>query len=332
MRERARGRGPWVAAALALAALCAGEALIRRDVPDSVLILAAALAYGMGAYGSPRPGAVAAGGLLALLLAVSIADDGVWVPQTFSVVGPWLAGRAVRSRGLLVAALERQARELAAEEEALARLAVRRERARIARELHDIVSHSLALMVVQAGAGRMAAPEPGDGAARRFATIRDAGERALAEMQRLADVLGTERDDETGPQRLHRVLADARGAGLRVRAALPAELALPPELDDVLHRIVQEGVTNALKHAPGAELELRVDLRDDELAVELRDSGAAPHATLARSGSGLGLGGLRERVADAGGELEAAPAPGGGWRLRARLPVPVAAAVATPQG
>ena len=295
MREVARRHGPWAGAAVALAVLCAGEALVRRQLPDSVLVLVAALAYGAGSYAAPRRGALAAGALLALLLAVSSTRDGTWVPQTICVAGPWLAGRAVRSRRLLVAALERRTRELAAEEEALARLAVRRERARIARELHDIVSHSLALMVVQAGAGRMAAPEPGDGAARRFATIRDAGERALAEMERLADVLGTERDAAAGPQRLHRVLADARDAGLRVRAALPADLALPPELDDVLHRIVREGVTNVLKHAPGAKLELRVDLGGDALDVELRDSGAAAHGTLAQSGSGLGLDGLRAR-------------------------------------
>ena len=273
----------------------------------------------MRRHAPTRLGAAAAALLLAGLLAGFGIPEDSWVPITICVAGPWLAGRAVRSRRALVVALAERNRELAAAEAEHAELAVRRERARIARELHDIVSHSLAVIAVQAGAGRMSAPEPADVAAARFAAIRGAGRRTLVEMERLAAVLRDGEPDDG--DRFHRLLDAAAGAGLRVRAgAFVPETDLPPALADVAHRIVQEGVTNALRHAPGAELHVTLARRGGDLLVELRDTGAGAAAPPVGTGAGLGLAGLRERVAEAGGRLEAGPAPGGGWRLTARLP------------
>jgi signal transduction histidine kinase len=205
----------------------------------------------------------------------------------------------------LVAALAVRELELEREQEAFARLAVQHERARIARELHDIVAHHLAVMVVQAGAGRMAAAS-GDTSRRaeRFAGIRAAGGEALDEMARLLELL------EAGRESLPRLLERARAAGLTVR------YDGPDELGEDARRIVQEALTNALKHAPGAAVEIEV--RGDELSV--RDGGARTRLTLAETGAGVGLAGLRERAEAAGGRLAAGPTPTGGWEVRATLP------------
>ena len=285
---------------------------------DLALIGVGALSYALGAYARPAAGTVAVLVLLVALEAAFGIPDDSWVPLAVCTVGPWLAGRAVRARRGLVAALAERTRELEAEEAAFARLAVRRERARIARELHDIVAHNLAVMVIQAGAGRME-PAGAPAAALRFAGIGEAGGQALAEMDRLVDLLHAEPDGV--PERLEAVLAQAQAAGLRVRATpWPAGVQLPRELGETVVRIVQEGVTNTLKHAPGSDLDVGLAVRDGGLEIDLRDRGSSARPTLADTGAGLGLAGLRERVAAAGGQLTAGPVPDGGWRLHARLP------------
>ena len=225
MREAlARHGAPAAAVALAAATLGLALAAPETDMPDAVLVLVAAVAYACGAHASARAGAAAAGLLLAVLLATAGIPEDTWVPMVICVCGPWAAGRAVRSRRALVAALAERNRELADAEAAHAELAVRRERARIARELHDIVSHSLAVIAVQAGAGRMAAPEPEEGAAARFAAIRDAGRRTLVEMERLAAVLRRRR--RACRRRRRPVPAPAR-RGRRLRAGGPRPRADP---------------------------------------------------------------------------------------------------------
>ena len=287
------------------------------------LPLAAVLAYLCGTHANARLGGAAAGLLLLALLAAFGIPDGTPVPIVICVAAPFAAGRGVRSRRLLVAQLAARNRELAEAEAEHTALAVQGERARIARELHDILSHTLAVIAVQAGAGRVAAPEQPDAAAARFAAIGAAGRRALVEMGRLADVLGERAEED----RIAAVLAEAAEAGLTVRAAaLVPEAELPPAVADIAYRTVQEGVTNALRHAPGSELHVTLGAAGDDLVVELRDTGPARADGAAGPGAGLGLAGLRERVAEAGGQLEAGPADGGGWRLRAALPAPAPAA------
>jgi len=271
------------------------------DPPLVGIVVLGAAAYACGAYARIVPGVA---GVAAMLAATLLAGADDFVPVTITALGPWLAGRVVRSRSALVEALAQRTRELEAERDAATRLAVRHERARIARELHDIVAHNLAVMVVQAGAGRMAEQDPPERARERFDAIREAGEQALAEMARLTDLLGERRHD------LRPLLDRARAAGLTIRAP---EL----ELDDTAYRVVQEAVTNVLKHAPGADVEIRVRAGE----IEVRDSGARTAPTLAETGAGLGITGLRERIAAAGGTIEAGPRRDGGWSLRARLPL-----------
>ena len=295
--RRVRDRRVVIAAAAAV--VVGAGALVY---PPFALVALAAAGFAAGAYLARARSAV----VVAAALAVSIAlEPDSWVPLTFTLLAPYLAGLALRERTQLVTALAARTRELEREQETFARLAVQHERARIARELHDIVAHHLAVMVVQAGAGRMAAAS--DDAARRaerLSGIRAAGGEALGEMARLLDLLEAERDT------LPRLLERARAAGLNVR------YRGPDDLGDTALRIVQEALTNAVKHAPGAD----VDIAAGETDVMIRDHGARTPPTLAATGAGLGLEGLRERAAAAGGRLVAGPAPAGGWEVRATLP------------
>jgi len=280
------------------------------------LALVSALSFAGGAAAPPRAGAVGTALAWAALMALSGVPDGTWVPITYSILGPWYAGRVVRSRRLLLRALGERTRELEAEQDAYARLAVQHERGRVARELHDVVALHLAIIAVTAGAGRMGEPAR---AAERFAAIADAGERALAETAGLVDVL----HDDTGDHRVHlaRLLDRAAAAGLNVSTTpLPHDVELPREVGATAHRVVREGVTNALKHAAGADLHVGLAVRDGALEIQVRDSGGRPLPALDGTGAGLGLTGLHERTTAIGGRLDAAPAPGG-WQLRALLPM-----------
>ena len=279
------------------------------DVLTVVAICAAS--GGSGALLSLRPGVLATGALAAAL-AIAGADV---MPVLLTTLAPWTAGRVVRSRRQLIAALAERNRQLEAEQNALAELAVCRERARIARELHDIVAHHVAVMVIQAGAGRLGAPH---GAA-RFAGIGDAGREALAELERLVELLST---DDPRPRDLETLLGQARAAGVRLDyTPLPDGVRVAPELQDGAYRVVQEGLTNAIKHAAGSNILVRLGVDARALEVEVCDRGPAARSPLASSGAGLGLAGMRERVEALGGVLEAGPVDAGGWRLRARLPL-----------
>ena len=282
--------------------------------PDVIVLAVAALAYACGRFAEPRAGVA---GAVALFAALAAGGDSV-VPFAIGTAAPWLVGRVLRSRAELVAALHARTQELAAEHEALARLSVRHERARIARELHDIVAHHLAVIVVQAGAGRMA---PGGEDGERFGAIRRAGEEALGEMSRLVDLVqapGREAGAEARP--LDALLEHARAAGLRLRSEGMPDVRLAPELEQLAYRVVREGLTNAIKHAPASEVRLRIAVERGALEIELRDEAGEATGALAGTGSGLGLMGLRERVESLGGSLDAGPAGDGGWRLHARLP------------
>jgi signal transduction histidine kinase len=288
------------------------------------LLVVSALSFGCGAYASLRPGLLAVGVLMAAQQVAEGFTDFPNVEIAFTTLAPWWVGHEVRKRGELVHALAERTRELEAEQDAFARLSVRRERARIARELHDIVAHHLAVIVVQAGAGRTAGSGNGTRAAERFASIRQSGSQALAEMSRLVDILHTDigRDDD-GRKRLRLLLDQAQngGAGLRV-TPLPADMRLPAALEDSALRVVQEGLTNAIKHAPGAEVHVRLALTGDSLEVEVSDRGGSVPAVLATTGSGFGLTGMRERIEAVDGSFQAGPQTSGGWHLCVRLPMP----------
>ena len=293
--------------------------------PDAGAPVMSILAYSCGAHAPFRRGLLAVGGLVVAAQVAMGFSEFPNVEIGFLTLAPWWVGWEVGRRRRLVTALEERTRELEAEQDAFVELSVRRERARIARELHDIVAHHIAVIVVQAGAGRLAGAENGTASAERLATIRQSGDQALAEMSRLVDIIhadsGRGRD---GADRLRALVEDARAAGLDVEVTA---IEFPAEVEDDALRVVQEGLTNAMKHAPGARVQVQVALAGDALEVELRDDGGGPPSALAETGAGLGLSGMRERIESLGGSLDAGPRAEGGWRVYARLP-----GLATPVG
>jgi len=245
------------------------------------------------------------------------------------VIGiPWAAGRAVRSRQLRATALEDRTVALERESEERARAAVAEERLRIARELHDVVGHSLGVIVVQAGAERATLTDAQDSTRETLITIEQSGREALGEMRRLLEMM--RRDDEEvalAPQpslaHIETMVENVRAAGLPVDLRVEGrQVPLPPGVDLSAYRIVQEALTNALKHAGAARVRVTVRYAEDGLELEVVDDGAGGAGD---TDSGHGLIGMRERVALYGGSLRAGARPGGGYAVGVRLPFHVPA-------
>jgi signal transduction histidine kinase len=237
---------------------------------------------------------------------------------------PWFAGYALRGRELTNAALAAKADLLEAERDAKARAAVTEERARIARELHDIIAHSVSVMVVQAGAAEEVLERRPDTVRAALAAIGATGRDALVDLRRL---LGLLRQGDLAPALqprpgvadLEALVAQVRSAGLPVTLRVSGSAAdLPPGIDLAAFRVVQEALTNTLKHAGPATAEVTIHCGPDCLAVTVTDSGAGLGTP---SGGGHGLVGMRERVSLYGGEVDAGPDPAGGYRVSARLPL-----------
>jgi signal transduction histidine kinase len=248
--------------------------------------------------------------------------DLVFIPLRFVVA--WVAGYALRERAERAEAAEERATRAEREREAAARVAVAEERTRIARELHDIVAHSVSIMVLQVGAIRHKLSEvlPEDRDALRG--VEQTGRGALAEMRRLLGAMrrdgdGVELAPHPGVDRLDSLLEDVDRAGLPVRLHVDGDpFPLPRAIDLSAYRIVQEGLTNALKHARASQADVTFRYGSDELRIEVRDNGEG----LAKSdGLGHGLVGIRERVKIYGGEMTAGAVPEGGFVLGARLPL-----------
>jgi signal transduction histidine kinase len=319
-----RRRHPVAAVAVAAAALLgASGAGFEGDFPPaSVAPVISILAYSCGAHAPFRRGLAAVIGLIAATQVSMGFSEFPNVEILFTTLAPWWVGWELGLRRRLVAALDERRRELEAAQDAFVEISVRRERARIARELHDIVAHHIAVIVVQAGAGRLSVAGGDTPTSERLASIRQSGDQALAEMSRLVDIIHADSGAEPdGDDRLRALVGDARAAGLVVDVTPPlAQIELPAEVEDDALRIVQEGLTNAMKHAPGARVHVRIGLTDNWLEVEVRDHGGGPPSALAQTGAGLGLDGMHERVESLGGSLDAGPSAEGGWRVHARLP------------
>jgi signal transduction histidine kinase len=230
----------------------------------------------------------------------------------------WYVGRRLRLRS-------ERADQLAREQAAEARRIMVEERARIARELHDVVAHRVSLMTVQAGAAKAVAAEDPEAALRAMGAVEEAGRQALAELRHLLGVLRPEADpDGLGPQPgladLPRLVEQVRGAGLDVSLATDGVSGeLPARVDLFAYRIVQEALTNVLKHAgPGARTEVRLGTDRRGIVVEVLDDGQG--ATVMPGSGGHGIIGMRERARLLGGTLEARPRPGGGFQVVAHLP------------
>ena len=210
------------------------------------------------------------------------------------------------------------------EREERARAAVADERTRIARELHDVVGHSVSVMTVQASAVRRLLRPEQQREREALLIVERTGREALAEMRRMVGVL---RRPEEAPalapqpslEHLDKLVEQAREAGLPVELRVEGEsVRLPAGVDLTAYRLIQEGLTNAIKHARATRAEVVVHYGDDHVELAVSDAG---RGNASADGSGHGLVGMRERVSVYGGELEAGPGPGGGYRLSARLPI-----------
>ncbi|OXM73528.1 MULTISPECIES: sensor histidine kinase [Amycolatopsis] len=251
------------------------------------------------------------------------------------LVAAVLAVRLARARRAFARALEERGWLLERERESAARSAVDAERARIARELHDIVSHNVSVMVVQTGAARrVLATEPGQ-AATALEAVEAAGRDTMTELRTLLGVLAPPADGDEhadlSPQpslsRLSPLIDRIAFAGLPVEVRVSGEpRPLPSGVDLTAYRIIQEALTNALKHGDGRQAEVTVRYADRYLRVEVRNSGPsvltgdAP-AWPGETEEGRGLLGLRQRVAVFGGDLDARRRLGGGFRVRAKIPL-----------
>ena len=244
----------------------------------------------------------------------------VFIPVLFAI--GWLAGFALRERGAQAEAAEERAAQAERERDIASRLAVAEERARIARELHDVVAHAVSVMVLQVGAVRHGLSEAEDRDA--LESVEHAGRTALTEMRRLlvamrSDGESAELAPQPGLDDLHPLLEELGRAGLPVQLHVEGErYPLPRALDLSAYRIVQEGLTNALKHAQAAEAEVTVRYRAEELELEVRDDG---QGSADSDGLGHGLVGIRERVKIYGGQMTAGTPTEGGFVLSARLPL-----------
>jgi signal transduction histidine kinase len=286
--------------------------------------------YSAGRYASNDRWAQLGVAAAIVVLVVDLLTDPVpWGEALFGAVVmfvAWYVGRRLRLRA-------ERADQLLREQAAEARRIVIEERARIARELHDVVAHRVSLMTVQAGAAKAVAAEDPEAALRAMGAVEEAGRQALDELRHLLGVLRPETDlDGLGPQPgladLPRLVEQTRGAGLDVSLAtdgVPARL--PARVDLFAYRIVQEALTNVLKHAgPGARTEVRLGTERGGIVIEVLDDGRGAAVPLpgsdgaAAGARGHGIVGMRERALLLGGTLDARPRPGGGFRVAAHLP------------
>ncbi|MEO3784303.1 sensor histidine kinase [Actinocorallia sp. B10E7] len=279
-------------------------------------------------------------GLVSLAVLVTLmigSDDGFFslIADLGLFAGVWWLGRSLRLRRSYLAELEDRAARLEKARFADARTARVEERSRIARELHDVVAHHVSVMTVQAGAARRIMERDPASAREAVETIEQVGRTTLSEMRRIVGVLRTERDPaasaaeltpQPGTQDLTGLVEQIRETGLAVQMRVDGEPRdLSTGVDLAVYRLVQEALTNCLKHAgPHARAWVHLKYSDRALTLEVADDGrGASEATCADPGPGHGLVGMRERVALYGGELRIGPRAGGGFEVRARFPLEV---------
>jgi signal transduction histidine kinase len=321
---------PLLAVALTGAAAAVLEAVVADDgslfVPPLCMLLC------VYAVGSRCTGwRFWAGGVLAAALTATgiVIREGVTSDLALAVglaaVG-LLIGRASGVLLLETEVLQERATVLERERDEHTRRALQQERSRIARELHDVIGHSISVMGLQAGAVRSVLPPDREREREALLAVERVGREAVGEMRRLIGLLRTEEDEPAAPTaslaRLETLAAESRAAGQDLTLTVEGDVEhLPAGVDLAGYRIVQEALTNALKHAPGARVTARVRVGDRVLEVEVVDEGSSVPAAAGNGHVGHGLLGMRERALLYGGEVTAAPQPGGGFRVHARLPV-----------
>jgi signal transduction histidine kinase len=351
---RATGTTLWVAApGVALAVLpLLGRRRFPFAAPAAVWLVSAAVALVDASIVTTHPSVFAAGMAAAFLLgglpdavqgriglavvlggiAIIVTNDPersagefLFTPALFAIA--WLVGYALRERVAQAQAAEERAHHAEGEREENARRAVFEERVRIARELHDVIAHHVSMMGVQAGAGRLVIDRDPDKAKEALAAIELSSRHAVQELYRLLGFLRQAGDpdplaSQPGVGQLSSLAAAMSGAELTVEVVVDGERrALPATVDVSAYRIVQEALTNTLKHAGASRADVHLRYWPGELEVEIVDDGR-PNGGPAAASGGLGLIGMRERAALHGGQLSAGPVAGGGFAVRVKLPTP----------
>ncbi len=331
-----RSRWPLPAATLPFVGLAAALAL-RPDEPNGLFIALMVTFAVVAAVSTTRVGILGwATGVVLVVVSSAAEDPGSWAADAAlttvfcSVMwgAGWLVGH--RTRQATVSRLRAEAAELAGE------LALREQRDQLARELHDVVSHGLSVVVLQTTAARASLSDRHSVADvdRHLAAVEDTARGALDEMRRMLGLLQSG-DLEQGPAperpSVEALVERATAAGLRIDATGVEDVELPGGLSLTVHRVLQEALTNAAKHAPGSAVRMRVHATADRVEVEVVDDGPTAAAPKGLSG-GAGLAGMAERVALYGGTLRAGARPGGGFEVRAVLPRPVSSAAPSPVG
>src|SRR5690349_1872076 len=303
--------------------------LVAHD-HDTTITFAAVIfaAYSAVLYSRFRWAALLAVGAGAVIATAAFPNTTPQVPARFTallVLVP-TAAVAVGMRGWRQRAGDSAERLLRveAEHEAQTRRAVEAERARIAGELHDVVTHNVSVMVVQAGAARSVLASSPDEAREALLSVEASGRTAMSELRHLLGLLAPPGGDEAvlvpqpGAGQVPSLVERVRAAGLSVELSVTGARDLPPGVDLAAYRVVQEALTNVIKHAGTARAAVVLEYRPDDLLITVTDDGRPVPGS--GGPGGRGLIGLRERIGLYGGELDAGPRPGGGWRVRARIP------------
>ncbi|WP_433040178.1 sensor histidine kinase [Dactylosporangium sp. CS-033363] len=303
-----------------LIAVCAFRVYRMDGDPTWTVVASVIAAYSAPMYSRYRNLALASVVVAAAIAVSDLQENVPSLPQglllflMFSSVG--LAANAIHTWRVRARAAER-------DRENAARLAVDRERARLARELHDVVTHNVSVMVVQAGAARKVMDAQPDQAREALLAVEAGGRAALTELRQVIGLLTVDADGadlapQPGLEQLETLVARVRETGVPVTLAVAAP-EVSPGIGLAAYRVVQEALTNAVKHAAGAAVDVVVSADERVLTVDVADSGGVPAA--GAHGSGRGLAGLRERLAVYGGTLTAGPRPTGGFRVVAEIPL-----------
>ena len=301
----------------------AGDAVTSSQVNAMVILVAFGVVGAHPDFRSAVTGAVIGYAAMAAIVFNDRPDVGGTFPIFVFAAVAWTIGRTVGERVRQTADLEARAAGL----ERAHQTAVADERARIARELHDVVAHSVSVMTVQAGAARLLLDDDPSRARESLLAVEETGRQALGEMRRLLGILrGDEEDAGLAPQPgiadVGRLVEHVRAAGLPVDVVVEGDVrALPPGIDLAAYRVVQEALTNALKHAGAARAEVSIRYGGDVLELAVVNDGHSAGNGVA----GHGLVGMRERVTLYGGDFEAGPRGNGGYAVRAHLPIAVRA-------
>ncbi len=314
-----------------------GAFVVERGMayPSSWAVFGIAFAlYTIGEQLTRRRALIVGGvaiGIIVTWTAVGVLVYGLPASFVVTVFGfvtfPFVLGFEARRRERRALALEARAVRAEIESEHETTEAIRLERLRIARELHDVVAHEVTVMTIQAGAARSVMDTDPEQAAEAMRTVEDAGHRALSEMRRMLGVLRTGSDGDLSPQpgmaSIDALVAQTAAAGLDVHHEVTGDPeVVPASIGLNVYRIVQESLTNVAKHAgPGAHVNVSITIDERVLEIDVTDDGRGAADALGANGSGRGITGMKERAMLLGGELTAGPRAGGGYRVHATIPV-----------